>query len=710
MHEVESMCIAIPLLFIFPWVLWNIIVALTKVHTVLRRVGDTPYWVSFPRPVIDWLSLDLRSLALYRICLGFTSLTDTINRMQVLRQFYSDNGAWTRMDQLSHKVNSTSLLFLDGSPEFEQLIAVIALLLSIGLIVGFCTRSCAFGLLLHCLTLYSRNWAVANGADLLIRTMFMVVIFSPCGAKCSVDSVLFPVDDANSNNDDTSAAHDTGAGKKHPKASVSGAYALVAMQLFVMYYFSFVAKSDESWRVTNTAVGLSFMGPNSSGVCRFLAPWTGFTKFLTWMTRYVESRVPFMLFVPYKSEYFRTLMIPTYWGLHLGFKTCLEIGLFWWHGISFWTILIPAFWWDFLQRKLPKKSVQVYVDTKHPNSQHNTNATVPNHVSRVAMQIVCTFSCVDKWEVVPMDTSCTEKELLTRDPSAVIVVKDCQSDNSYTSWDGLCHIFRCSPFLWPIANPLAQFFRLLFVPVSFAFTTTKKTTVLLSRYIQVLSQFRTSLTPNIFFQIIPIYFSVCILWGTCHRWFAVQPYPASLVNWPFIPTEQNWALFAPRPSNEGGWFIIPGTLNNGDTIDLFTNGGEVTWDPPTAAFSYTFSNQYVRKWFTNNRKYGKRLGWTSYGHWMCDDWNRRHPPAQQLRNWTIIYMARRVTYDGEYEYPPRGTPAFTTFARGACVGGGEDRHQIGHVAHGGEHHHDFAHYGNNYGGGVGGRQHGRARY
>ena len=44
--------------------------------------------------------------------------------------------------------------------------------------------------------------------------------------------------------------------------------------------------------------------------------------------------------------------------------------------------------------------------------------------------------------------------------------------------------------------------------------------------------------------------------------------------------EQRWAMFAPSPLKNDGWYVIPGKLKNGKEVDLFRNGKEITWAKP----------------------------------------------------------------------------------------------------------------------------------
>ncbi|WP_096393063.1 HTTM domain-containing protein [Halorubrum trapanicum] len=51
-------------------------------------------------------------------------------------------------------------------------------------------------------------------------------------------------------------------------------------------------------------------------------------------------------------------------------------------------------------------------------------------------------------------------------------------------------------------------------------------------------------------------------------------------------SEVSWSFFAPNPPDASGWYVVAGTLDSGETVDL-RDGGAVTFDrPPDAAETY----------------------------------------------------------------------------------------------------------------------------
>jgi hypothetical protein len=98
---------------------------------------------------------------------------------------------------------------------------------------------------------------------------------------------------------------------------------------------------------------------------------------------------------------------------------------------------------------------------------------------------------------------------------------------------------------------------------------------------------------------------------------------------------QGWSLFAPFPAKDDGWFVIPGKLGNGTTVDLFRNGKEVSLVKP-AYGSLEYKNYRWRKYMELMRK--RDYLQPVYARYLCREWNRRHQGGETLDELEIIYV------------------------------------------------------------------------
>ena len=104
------------------------------------------------------ISLDLRSLALFRVCLGLILLADLGIRAGDLHPHYTDAGV-LRADEIA-------------------------------LLVGFYTRAATFLSFVLLLSLHNRNPLVLHGGDSLLRLLLFWSLLLPLGACWSLDRRL----------------------------------------------------------------------------------------------------------------------------------------------------------------------------------------------------------------------------------------------------------------------------------------------------------------------------------------------------------------------------------------------------------------------------------------------------------------------------------------------------------------------------------------
>ena len=135
------------------------------------------------------LGLDLRSLALFRMCAALVVLADLALRARDLRAHYTDDGV---LPQAYFLVDKTrwSLHLLSGSAYFQAALFVLAAVFALLLLVGYRTRLATFVTWLLLLSLQSRNWMILNSGDVVLRLTLFWSLFLPLGARFSVDSLF----------------------------------------------------------------------------------------------------------------------------------------------------------------------------------------------------------------------------------------------------------------------------------------------------------------------------------------------------------------------------------------------------------------------------------------------------------------------------------------------------------------------------------------
>jgi len=108
------------------------------------------------------------------------------------------------------------------------------------------------------------------------------------------------------------------------------------------------------------------------------------------------------------------------------------------------------------------------------------------------------------------------------------------------------------------------------------------------------------------------------------------------------PAQRRWDMFAPQPRTDDGWYVVPGELASGGTVDAF-HGGPVTWDRPPE-LARTFPSH---RWFVyllhlpGSGTAPLRAGFADY---LCRRWNGAHD--DRLVAVHVYYLLEPARADG----------------------------------------------------------------
>ena len=142
-------------------------------------------------PVHEFFSLDLRSLAVFRIGLGVMVLQEWLWRLVDVRMHYSDAGVVPRA--LIGPNGPISLFMLCGSEWYAGSLMVFGCLFALLLLVGWRTQFVTFISWFLLIGVHERNFAIMQGGDVVMRMLLFWGMFLPLGACYSLDALRRPM-------------------------------------------------------------------------------------------------------------------------------------------------------------------------------------------------------------------------------------------------------------------------------------------------------------------------------------------------------------------------------------------------------------------------------------------------------------------------------------------------------------------------------------
>ena len=301
-------------------------------------------------------SLDLRSLALFRIGLALVLIGDLIARACDLTVFYTDSGILPRavlLDKFSLP-ERFSIHLMSGQFLVQAALFLIAGLFAVMLLFGVRTRLAAFASWFMLVSLQMRNPVILQGGDVYLRELAFISIFLPLGAMYSVDAAL-----------DTTPEEETVA--RTPVFFSTFGLALMA-QVALVYVFAVLLKTAPEWRVNYTAVFYALsIQQMSTPLGRFLLH---FPKLLPWLTRGTllhESSIPALILVPIFAGPARFMAAVLILMLHTALGLSIRLGHFpYIAGIAALPLLPTWFWNRQIVRKILPWTAQ------YPNSGAGT--------------------------------------------------------------------------------------------------------------------------------------------------------------------------------------------------------------------------------------------------------------------------------------------------------------------------------------------------
>ncbi len=627
---------------------------------------------SFPMHWIKTVfSIDLRSIALFRVTLASLILFDLVLRSFNMVDFYTDDGVLPRKywAQITHRA-LLSLHAVSGELWWQILLFIVAAVFACGLLIGYRSKLMAGFSLVMLMSLLNRNGLLLQSGDILLVVMCFWSLFLPLGARWSVDAALQPELRENPNIQRYTASN--------PQSYFSIATVAVIFQVLYLYFFTALLKTGAAWRLRFDA---AFYAVNLQ---HFATPigvfFRQFPKLLEFGTLYVltvelfapllvllplprrESRVlgivlllvlgfylwpwalliqhqmlwalivPLLLLLPMRWPWTRLVGLAMLISLHVAFLSMLHIGLFPLIDFMSLTLLIPSIVWVWLasQRRNNADRIVLYYD------------------------IDCGFClkmCLILRECLVPDTV---KILPAQDYPDIYAVMERENSWVVTDAEGKPHVqWHAMQFLFIQSWPFKPIGWLMKLPplmwlgnrlYHWIASNRGRMGDITARWLPFRNlKLRPTLVGGIlaalFFYIVTV-FNITGLSG-------LEKYRPKHVSYlaHVFRINQKWGMFAPAPLTKSIYPRLTGELRNGDEVNLYRRTSSAPdWQPPQDMYSL-YENYRWRKYLGHVNRHSKDAVRRGYGDYLCRIWNRTH--EQKLVSLDIYFDKWKTNTTGQ---------------------------------------------------------------
>jgi predicted DCC family thiol-disulfide oxidoreductase YuxK len=301
-----------------------------------------------------YLSIDPRSLGLFRIVFALALLLDLYWRYLDVDFFYTNDGLLPNHTMLwAPPVRRMFSFFFMASTHAEATAGMAACgLVFLGLLLGYRTRTMQVLALLCVVSLNTRVCLLENGGDIVLNQLAVWSVFLPLGQRFSLDALLGSLRARSEHTAEQLA--DRSALRPPQQPVVSLAVLALILQLFVIYLFNALAKNGTTWS-TGTAVQLAL---HQDRLVTALGVWlrehapSALLSTFTHATRAIELLAAALVISPLWPAAARLLAIVLLPLLHVGFALCLDLGPFSYAMIAFVALLVHERHWAWLYSRL----------------------------------------------------------------------------------------------------------------------------------------------------------------------------------------------------------------------------------------------------------------------------------------------------------------------------------------------------------------------
>jgi len=573
-------------------------------------------------------SLDLRSIALFRVLLGTLILLDLALRSVDLRAFYTDGGVLSR----SHLLGLSNRWYwsfhsANGELWWQIVLFSTAALAALALVVGYRSRLSAFISFVLLVSLLNRNGLVLQGGDQLLVIMCFWSLFLPLGARYSIDAALIPDYQKNPNKIVSSTLFDN--------AYFSLATVAIVFQVLYLYIFTAILKTGDAWLVRFDA---AFYAVSLQQFATPIGDWIKqFPTLLNLSTRYVllvEFIAPLLVLCPFFWPWLRMTGLLLLASLHAAFLLMLHIGLFPLIDFMALSLLIPGTIWVYLNKAdcktsaKARKSIHIYYD-------EDCGFCLKMCLILRALLLPSTTP------ISPAQQHPDIYQIMEQHNSWVVTDR---SGQAQVHWHAMVILFQERWLLKPIAwlmslPPFIQLGNALYRAIA-------NNRPLMGKLSSTWLPFRTvSTRPTIAGSLLAAFMFYII---TSYNVYGLPQIKQTTPKHVDIiakstRTNQRWDMFAPYPLTTSMYVTIPGKLRNGESVNLYPSTSlDPAWVAPDR-YHGLFEGYRWRKYYGRVNSHKNNKVRSALGSYLCNSWNTSSRPTEQQLATLEIHIVKHRT-------------------------------------------------------------------
>lgn len=582
--------------------------------------GDPGSWRRKGR---ELFSIDLRSLAVFRLSLASMILIDLIRRTPDLVGLYTDYGAIPRELLIAEFRDRSQLslhFMLSGSVTGVACLFVIAGIFALMMMVGYRTRLATIASWLLLMSFQNRANLVGDSGDGILLLLLFWGMFLPLGARFSIDSAL-----------NTSP-------RRASDSLLSVGTAALLIQICLIYLAGIPLKlypfeTHQIWwrgEAIHYALHRDLLATTWG---MWLRQFAWLLPALTYATLAIEGLGPLLAFSPWRTGPCRTMAVMLFICLHIGFAMFIVLGLFPLVCITGWLVFLPNWLWDKLfdrLRRSRKRKVTIFFDNDCSFCQK-------------AVRLIHTFLLLPETTVKPAQSDESIHRQM-HDHNSWIVVDD--RGQHHWGFKGVLAVSRASPLLALVEPMLAG------RPVRWAggllYAWTAGHRRLLSAIFGVFRERPLRIDQSmsgaciaaaaLAFVLVSNY-EESGLPGSGKLQKNVSPALRSVGV--YLHIAQRWGMFSPHPAIVDGWYVISARLADGAHVDLLTKR-DVSWKKPDMVADM-FPGLLWARYLLACIDYRHWPKLSYYARYLCRQWNRDHPAERRVEVVDIYIMYEQTS-------------------------------------------------------------------